>query len=111
VRGGRGALVGAERFVEMFVDTPVDVCEVGDVKGKGMYTKTKRGEIKGFIGIDDAYGPLCALEVCIKTAAVTAEESARKIMEVLVRKGFLATPEKRAKQRTPRTDAVQAVKQ
>ncbi len=103
------AMVGGERFVEVFVDTPVDVCEVRDVKG--MYTKAKRGEIKGFTGVDDAYEPPCAPEVCIKTAAVTAEESARQIMEVLIRKGFLAALEKRATQRTPRTDAVQAVKQ
>jgi sulfate adenylyltransferase len=89
------AMVGAERFVEVFVDTPVDVCEVRDVKG--MYTKAKRGEIKGFTGVDDAYEPPCAPEVCIDTAAVTAEESARQIMEVLVRKGFLAALEKRVK--------------
>jgi sulfate adenylyltransferase len=103
------AMVGGERFVEVFVDTPVDICEVRDVKG--MYTKAKRGEIKGFTGVDDAYEPPCAPEVCIKTTAVTAEESARQIMEVLVRKGFLAALEKRATQRTPRTDVVQAVKQ
>jgi sulfate adenylyltransferase len=102
------SLVGGERFIEVFVDTPVDVCEVRDVKG--MYTQAKRGEIKGFTGVDDAYEPPCSPEVCIDTVAETAEESARQIMEFLVRKGFLAFTEKRARQRTPRTGAVQAAK-
>jgi sulfate adenylyltransferase len=103
------AMVGGGRFVEVFVDTPVDVCEVRDVKG--MYTQAKRGKLKGFTGVDDAYEPPCAPEVRIDTVSATAGESARRIMEVLHGKGFLNFVEKRAKPRTPCTGAVQAAKQ
>jgi len=41
------------RFVEVYVNTPLDVCEVRDVKG--LYKKARKGEIKGFTGIDDPY--------------------------------------------------------
>jgi sulfate adenylyltransferase len=103
------AMSGGERFIEVFVDTPIDVCEKRDVKG--MYTMAKQGRIKGFTGVDDTYEPPSSPELRIDTVTVTPKESARQIMEVLVRKGFLAFVEKRAKPRTPRTGALQAAKQ
>ncbi len=101
------AMVGGDRFIEVFVDTPVSVCEVRDVKG--MYTMAKKGQITGFTGVDDVYERPCSPEVCIDTVAATPEESARQILEVLVRKGFLEFVEKRTKQRTTRAGALQAV--
>ena len=47
------AMVGAEHFIEVFVDTPLAVCEERD--SKGMYAMARRGEITGFTGIDDPY--------------------------------------------------------
>jgi sulfate adenylyltransferase len=102
------AMVGGDRFIEVFVDTPVSVCEGRDVKG--MYTMAKQGRITGFTGVDDVYEPPCSPELCIDTVAATPEESARQILEVLVRKGFLEFVEKRTKQRTSRTGALQAVR-
>ncbi len=102
------AMVGGDRFIEVFVNTPVSVCEVRDVKG--MYTMAKQGRLTGFTGVDDAYEPPCSPELCIDTVAATPEASARQILEVLVRKGFLEFVEKRAKQRTPLTGALQAVR-
>jgi sulfate adenylyltransferase len=92
------AMVGGERFIEVFVDTPVSVCEVRDVKG--MYTMAKQGRITGFTGVDDVYEPPSSPELCIDTVAATPEASARKILEVLVRKGFLELLENRTNQRT-----------
>ena len=46
-------MVGTDRFLEVFVDTPLSVCEQRD--SKGVYAKARRGEIKGFTGIDDPY--------------------------------------------------------
>jgi sulfate adenylyltransferase len=46
-------MVGKDHFIEVFVDTPLEVCEQRDTKG--MYAKARRGEIKGFTGIDDPY--------------------------------------------------------
>jgi sulfate adenylyltransferase len=44
-------MVGTDRFIEIFVDTPIEVCEQRD--SKGMYARARRGEIKGFTGVDD----------------------------------------------------------
>ncbi|MFQ5929952.1 MAG: bifunctional sulfate adenylyltransferase/adenylylsulfate kinase, partial [Acidobacteriota bacterium] len=46
-------MVGSDRFVEVFVDTPLDICEQRDIKG--LYARARRGELKGFTGIDDPY--------------------------------------------------------
>jgi len=102
------AMVGGDRFIEVFVDTPVSVCEVRDVKG--MYTMAKQGRITGFTGVDDVYEPPRSPELCIDTVAATPEESARTVLEVLVKKGFLTFVEKRAKQRIPQAGAMQAVR-
>jgi len=102
------SMIGGDRFIEVFVNTPVSVCEVRDVKG--MYTMAKQGRITGFTGVDDVYEPPCSPELCVDTVAANPEASARKVLEVLVRKGFMEFVEKRAKQRTPRTGALQAVK-
>jgi sulfate adenylyltransferase len=102
------AMVGGDRFIEVFVDTPVSVCEVRDVKG--MYTMAKQGRLTGFTGVDDVYETPRSPELCIDTVAATPEASARKVLEVLVRKGFLEFVEKRAKQLISLTGAIQAVR-
>ena len=51
-------LVGQDCFVEVFVDTPLEVCEQRDTKG--IYAKRQRGEIKGFTGIDDPCDPVAS---------------------------------------------------
>jgi sulfate adenylyltransferase len=80
-------MVGEDRFIEVFVDTPVDECEKRDVKG--LFALAKRGEIKGFTGVDDAYEPPTSPELTINTVMMTAEESARLILDFLVEKGFM----------------------
>ncbi|NLU35366.1 MAG: adenylyl-sulfate kinase [Wolinella succinogenes] len=52
-RGRVRSLMGADEFVEVFVDTPLSVCEARDPKG--LYKKARRGEIKSFTGIDSPY--------------------------------------------------------
>jgi len=100
------AMVGNDRFLEVFVDTPVDVCQTRDVKG--MYTMARQGRIKGFTGVDDAYERPHLPEVCVDTVAATPEESARQVLEVLVRKGFLSLAEKRTLQHLPRSGPIRA---
>ena len=80
-------MVGKDPFVEVFVDTPLEVCEQRDTKG--MYSKARRGEIKGFTGIDDPYEEPIAAEVTLTTTDCPPEENARKIMRYLVEKGFV----------------------
>ncbi len=80
-------MVGTERFIEIFVDTPLDVCETRDVKG--MYAKARRGEIKQFTGIDDPYEAPLAPEITLDTVAQTAEENARRILAWLIEQGYV----------------------
>ena len=83
-------MVGAERFVEIFVNTPLEICEQRDVKG--MYAKARRGEIKGFTGIDDPYEQPLNPELIVETvgASHTPDENARRIVAYLQAQGFLS---------------------
>ncbi|MBT3391274.1 MAG: bifunctional sulfate adenylyltransferase/adenylylsulfate kinase [Chloroflexi bacterium] len=78
---------GEERFVEIFVNTPLEVCEQRDIKG--LYAKARRGEIKGFTGIDDPYEEPLNAEIVLNTVETTPEENARAIVEYLTEQGFL----------------------
>ncbi|HEV8187197.1 MAG TPA: bifunctional sulfate adenylyltransferase/adenylylsulfate kinase [Pyrinomonadaceae bacterium] len=80
-------MVGGERFVEVFVNTPLEECERRDVKG--MYLKARRGEIKNFTGIDDPYEAPVNPELVIDTIANSAEDNARLIVQYLSERGFL----------------------
>ena len=79
--------VGPDHFVEVFVDTPLNVCEHRDTKG--MYEKARRGEIKDFTGIDDPYEPPLAPEITLDTVTHTAEQNARVILNHLIEMGFI----------------------
>lgn len=80
-------LVGSDRFVEVFVDTPLAVCEQRDVKG--MYARARRGEIKGFTGIDDPYEPPLHPELTLETEHTTPADNARLILDYLFRCGYV----------------------
>lgn len=80
-------MVGEERFIEIFVDTPIEVCEERDVKG--LYARARRGQIKGFTGVDDPYEVPVDPELTLKTVEVPPEINARKIIEYLEEGGFL----------------------
>jgi sulfate adenylyltransferase len=80
-------MVGKDHYVEVFVDTPLEVCERRDTKG--LYARARRGEIKGFTGIDDPYEAPRYPEVRIETLDQSAEENARVILGRLIEKGFV----------------------
>lgn len=75
-----------DNFIEVFVDTPLEVCESRDTKG--MYAKARRGEITGFTGIDDPYEPPENAEIALETLNSAVEANARKICEHLAAKSF-----------------------
>ncbi|MEM7127793.1 MAG: bifunctional sulfate adenylyltransferase/adenylylsulfate kinase [Chloroflexota bacterium] len=81
------SMFGDGHFVEVYVDTPLDVCEARDVKG--MYAKARRGEIKDFTGIDDPYEAPENPELTLLTVDTTPEENARIILDYLVNQGFI----------------------
>ncbi len=74
-------------FIEIFVNTPLQVCEQRD--RKGLYKKARRGEIKNFTGIDSSYEPPEHAELEIKTTECTAEEAAMRIVDYLNTKDYL----------------------
>jgi sulfate adenylyltransferase len=80
------SMVG-DRFIEVFVDAPIEVCEQRDVKG--MYAKARLGEIKNFTGIDDPYERPENPEIVLDTVAYTPEENARRILEYVIELGLV----------------------
>jgi sulfate adenylyltransferase len=80
-------MVGSDRFIEVFVDAPLEVCEHRDAKG--IYAQARRGEIKSFTGIDDPYEIPLQSEITLDTVNHAAEENARLILEYLVEQGFV----------------------
>jgi sulfate adenylyltransferase len=83
-------LVGEERFIEVYVDTPIEVCEQRDVKG--MYAKARQGLITGFTGVDDPYEVPVNPEITLDTVNFTPEENAAKIVQYLEANRFLPMP-------------------
>jgi bifunctional enzyme CysN/CysC len=68
-------------FVEVFMDTPLEVAEQRDPKG--LYKKARRGELKNFTGIDAPYEAPEAAEYTISTAEMTPEEAADALIEAM----------------------------
>ena len=81
------SLLEEDEFIEIFVNTPLEVCEQRD--RKGLYKKARRGEIKNFTGIDSRYEAPEHAEMEILTTECTAEEAAMRIVEYLNTKAYL----------------------
>ena len=75
------------QFVEVFVDTPIAVCESRDPKG--LYKKARAGEIKNFTGIDSAYELPVKPEVHVETANKSIEACAAQVVSYLQTNGYL----------------------
>jgi adenylylsulfate kinase len=68
-------------FIEIFVDAPIEVCEVRDPKG--LYKKARAGELKGFTGIDDPYEPPLEAELVLDAATRPADALADDVIASL----------------------------
>ena len=69
-------------FIEIFVDTPLEVAEARDVKG--LYKKARAGQLKNFTGIDSPYEPPENAEIRVNTVDMTPEEAARFIIQQIL---------------------------
>jgi bifunctional enzyme CysN/CysC len=78
---------GGLRFVEVFVDTPLEECERRDPKG--LYQKARAGEITGFTGIDDPYESPDAAELVLRPADGTPAAMAERVLALLTDHGVL----------------------
>ena len=77
-------------FIEVFVDTPIEVCESRDPKG--LYKKARAGEIKGFTGIDDPYEAPASPELTLSAAERTPDMLADEVLDYLQRQGICPAP-------------------
>jgi adenylylsulfate kinase len=76
-----------EHFVEVFVDTPLEVCEQRDVKG--LYAKARSGEVPVFTGVSDPYEAPLNAEITLKTAGRDPRDSAEEVLAYLEARGLL----------------------
>ncbi|CAH1389469.1 unnamed protein product [Nezara viridula] len=74
-------------FFEVFIDTPINVCEQRDVKG--LYKKARQGVIKGFTGVDQRYEKPEHPDLIVKTVEMTVEESCMQVVELLQQHGII----------------------
>ncbi len=80
-------LVEDGEFIEVFISTPLAICEKRDVKG--LYAKARRGEIKNFTGIDSDYEAPENPEIALDTSKISAADAATAIVEHLKKNGYL----------------------
>lgn len=78
IRNNAKKIIGASDFIEVFVNTPLEVCEKRDVKG--LYAKARKGEIKDFTGINAPFEAPVNPEIVL-TDALSIEESVKKILD------------------------------
>lgn len=68
-------------YIEVFVDTPIEVCEQRDPKG--LYARARGGEISGMTGIDDPYEPPLDADLTIDTSTMSVDEAAELLLSQL----------------------------
>jgi adenylylsulfate kinase len=82
------SLLEQGEFVEVFVDTPIEVCEQRDPKG--LYKKARQGDIKHFTGIDSAYEVPESAEIHLSYKDEAPEETAERLYNMLKEKGYVS---------------------
>ncbi|WP_321470603.1 adenylyl-sulfate kinase [Halarcobacter sp.] len=81
------SLVGYDEFIEVFIDTPLDVCEKRDPKG--LYKKARDGAIKNFTGIDSPYEAPQEPQIHINTNKLSISECVDKVINYLIKYGYI----------------------
>jgi len=74
-------IVGAENYVEVFVDAPLELCEQRDVKG--LYKKARAGEVKNFTGIDSPYERPLNPDLVIETGRLSVDDSIGELLRFI----------------------------
>ena len=84
IRNMAKKIVGSDNFNEIYINTPLDICEQRDVKG--LYKKARSGSIKGFTGIDSPYEAPIEPKLEIKTADYSIQESCDRVVKFIIEK-------------------------
>jgi len=74
-------------FIEVFVDTPLEICETRDVKG--LYAKARAGDLPNFTGISSPYEAPTKPEIHIDGSKLNAQEAAEQVVKELEKFGIL----------------------
>jgi adenylylsulfate kinase len=82
IRENAKRIIGEENFLEIFVNTPFEVCEQRDVKG--LYKKARAGEIKNFTGLDAPFEAPTNPFLDLKTAERTVEETVEEVVSKII---------------------------
>lgn len=77
------SIIGKENLIEVYVSTPIEVCESRDTKG--LYAKARKGEIKNFTGISSPFEVPKNPDIVVNTAELNLEESTQKILDFLIK--------------------------
>ncbi len=96
--------MAGENFIEVFVDTPIEVCEERDVKG--LYARARRGQITGFTGVDDPYEEPVNPEITLDTVNNDAAANAQKIIAFLEEQGLIQMDGRHAHAEAPEVEFV-----
>jgi len=86
-RAAAREVIGDESFIEVFIDTPIEVCEQRDPKG--LYKKARSGEIQQFTGVSDPYEAPQDAELTLSTEALNPSQSARMVIGDLKSRGII----------------------
>jgi bifunctional enzyme CysN/CysC len=89
-RAGARDVIGEDRFIEVYLDTPLEICEQRDPKG--LYKKARSGEIPQFTGISDPYEAPVNPELILNTAELTVADSVKTVHAELLQRGILQQP-------------------
>ena len=81
IRKKAQTIIGVDDFIEIFINTPLEICEARDAKG--LYQKARRGEIKDFSGISSPYEAPLHPSIEIKTTEMAIEEAVNRIFEYI----------------------------
>ena len=82
-------LLEPNEFVEVYIDTPLSICELRDVKG--LYKKARKKEIQNFTGIDSPYEPPKNPEITVPTENISIENSTKRIIDYIHEKKYIST--------------------
>ena len=82
------SFIPTERFIEVHISTPLEICEQRDVKG--LYKKARAGEISHFTGISDPYEAPEHADLVLDTSVTSLEDSVKQLLQLLTLKGIIS---------------------
>lgn len=77
-------IIGREDFIEIYVNTPLEVCEERDVKG--LYAKARKGEIKNFTGISAPFEAPAHPDLCLDTSVLSLKECVDRLLDLILKR-------------------------